>query len=52
MTVPVLFFWIGVLMTALIFVISLIGKEETKRGASFTPFFFLVAAAVAKYLGL
>lgn len=45
-------FWLGVIMTAYIGWKSWQASSDTKRGVVAIPFGLLLAAAVAKYIGL
>lgn len=49
---PVIFFWAGIVLTVWIGWKSLTHAEKIKTGVVVLPFALLVAAAVAKYLGM
>ena len=49
---PLILFWLGLVGGGIIFLISLFNHEDIKRGLGITPIMLLIAAAVAKYLGL
>ena len=49
---PLILFWLGLIGGWIIFLISLFAHEDVKIGLVITPIMLLIAAAVAKYLGL
>lgn len=49
---PLILFWLGLVGGMFVYWMSLWHSGEDKRGVVITPLLLIIAAAVAKYLGL